>query len=59
MYSVTTNGDNIQSSIVEIIADTVADVNELPTIFAPGSTCFVLEDSSVYMLGHDKVWHVI
>ena len=59
MYSVTTNGNNIQSSGVEIVADTVADINELPVTFAPGSTCFVLEDGSVYMLGHDAAWHAI
>lgn len=51
------NGDNTQSAVVEIVVDTVADVEELETKYSPGSTCIVLENSSVYMLGADKTWH--
>lgn len=56
-YKITVNGNNIQSSVVEIIADTVADVADLPTDVGVGSDCIVLENSSVYMLGNDLVWH--
>lgn len=35
---------------VEFVVDTVADVANVPTNYAPGSTCIVLEDSSVYIL---------
>ena len=56
-YKITVNGNNIQSSVVEIIADTVADVADLPTDVGVGSDCIVLENSSVYMLGKDSVWH--
>ena len=51
------NGDNTQSALVELVADTVADIDSLDTSYFPGSTCIVTEDSSVYMLGVDKVWH--
>lgn len=58
-FKVTVNGNNIQSSVCEIIADTVADVADLPTDVGVGSDCIVLEDSTVYMLGTDGVWHLL
>ena len=57
MYKVTTNGNNIQSSVVEIVADELADIDTLPTTFGVGSSCIVLENSSVWMLGNDEHWH--
>lgn len=56
-YKVISNGNRVQSSVVEIIADTVADVAELPTTVGVGSDCIVLENSSVFMLGNDLTWH--
>ena len=56
----------------EYICDLVSDIAELPTNeskgtqndvsivnseCAVGSTAFVIEDSSVYMLGNDSKWH--
>ena len=58
-FKVTVNGNNIQSSVVEIIADTESDIADLPTDVGIGSDCICLENSSVYMLGNDKVWHEI
>ena len=57
MFSVDMNGNNKQSSVVEIIADELTDIENLPTAYGIGSTCICLEDSSVYMLGNDKQWH--
>lgn len=51
------NGDNTQSALVELVVETVEEVDELDTYYYPGSTCIVLENSSVYMLGPDKTWH--
>ena len=51
------NGDRTQSALVEIVADKVEDIDSLDTSYYPGSTCVVTENSSVYMLGPDKVWH--
>ena len=47
---------NSQSGVVEIVADTLDDIQDLPTIddVGVGSDCIVLEDSSVYMLGNDN-----
>ncbi len=40
----------------EYIADTEADIANLPTHVAPGSTCIVIESSNVYMLDNTKTW---
>ena len=56
-YRITSNGSNIQSDVVEVVVDTAADIDDLPTTFGIGSDCIVLEDSSVYMLGNDRTWH--
>lgn len=40
---------------VSIIADTREDIQNIPTTYGMGSTIFVIEDSSVWMLsGGDK-----
>lgn len=56
-YKIISNGPNIQSNVVEVIADTLTDLDTVPTSFGVGSDCIVLENSSVWMLGNDKVWH--
>ena len=56
-YRIISNGPNIQTSVVEIVVDTLADLDTVPTTFSTGSDCIVLENSSVWMLGNDKVWH--
>lgn len=47
--------------LTELVADTLSDIISLPHIgsVAAGSTCFVIENSSVYMLGNDDIWHEI
>ena len=59
MYSVTANGSNVQSSVVEFVADRLTDIETLPTNVGAGSTCLVIENSSVWILGTDKTWHQI
>lgn len=56
-YKIISNGTNVQSTVVEVVVDTLADLEEVPTTFGVGSDCIVLENSSVWMLGNDKVWH--
>lgn len=58
-YSVTKNGESISSSVIEIIADTNADIESLPTNVGAGSSCLVLNTGAVYILGNDKVWHEV
>lgn len=49
--------NNRPQNVVEIIADKVSDIAEIPTYYGVGSICFVIENSSVYMLGNDAEWH--
>ena len=56
-YQIISNGSNMASSVVELVVDTLADMNDVPTTFGIGSDAIVLEDSSVYMLGNDHKWH--
>lgn len=58
-YSSYQNSDNIVPYFVALVADELADIAEIPTHFAVGSTCFVIEDSSLWILGNDKEWHKI
>ena len=37
----------------------ISFVDALPTNCSAGSTCIVIENSSVWMLGTDKEWHKI
>lgn len=45
----------------EFVADKQSDVASLPGLekCAPGSTCFVIENSSVWMMKTDGVWKEI
>ena len=61
MYRVYKNGSETDPKLVEYIADTEADVAEVPTDNASGSICLVIQSNdggaAVYMLGNDKTWH--
>ena len=57
MYRILKNGDTTQADILEITADNLTDISELPTTCGAGSTCLVIENSSVWVLGNDKKWH--
>lgn len=56
-YSIIQQGDTVETYVISAIVDTKADIETLPTEWKSGSSCLVLEDSSVWMLGNDKVWH--
>ena len=64
MYKVIANGEDVQQNVVEIVADEISDITDLQTetdkpttYYGAGSSCIVLEDSSVWMLGNDRKWH--
>lgn len=63
MFHIYKNGDNIDSKVVEYVADTEADIANLPTNHAPGSICLVLQSSdggaTAYALGTDHEWHIL
>lgn len=56
MYSYMYQGEAISHRIVQFTADTRSDIDTLPTDCEQGSTCLVIEDSSVWMLNSQKVW---
>ena len=60
-YTIISNGPNVSSSVCELVVDTLAELQDpdFPTSFGVGSDCIVLEDSSVWMLGNDKTWHLL
>lgn len=57
MYGIKQQGDTVQNGVIEAVADNLADIQELPTKWSIGSTCLVIEDSSVWILGSDRIWH--
>jgi len=60
-YTIIQQGDTVQYNIYATECDTLEDLASLPSTdkWSAGSTCIVLEDSSVWMLGNDGIWHEI
>lgn len=57
MYNYMSQGEAISHKIVQFAADTRADIANLPTsTIEAGSSCIVIEDSSVWMLNSEKQW---
>lgn len=59
MVNIMSQGNNNQTYLMGYMADSKSDISSLPTNIIPGSTCFVIEDSSCWMLGNDLIWHEI
>lgn len=60
MIKVTKQKGQETYGVTEFICDSIEDKNniELDNI-AMGSTCFIIADASLYMLGGDKKWYAI
>ena len=56
MYSQIKTGEKTTPNTVELVADSAADIEKLPTHYAPGSTCLVVDGSVVYVLSPSKEW---
>lgn len=56
MYRLYKQNDDIQAYVTEFIADTEADVANLPTTVYPGSTCIVANTATVYILNASNQW---
>ena len=59
MVNYIAQGDTIAYNIIEFAVDKRDEISSLPTDIkraAPGSTCIVIEDASVWMLNSDGVW---
>ena len=50
MYNIIRQGDTDQNNVLQYCCDTREDLAKLPTGDGAGSTCIVIEDSSVHML---------
>lgn len=58
-YSQVRSSDKSDKGVVELVADTDADIANIPTYYTPGSTCIVVESSEVFMLNNQKEWKVL
>ena len=56
MFTIIKEKDKQTNNIQEFICDFEIDINNLPIDIAAGSTAFVIENSSVYMLNNNKQW---
>lgn len=52
--------DNKNPNVRELMVDTAADLDSINiSKFAPGTTCFVLEEKTTYMLSNAGEWEDI
>lgn len=56
MFTIIKERDKQTNNIQEFICDFEIDINNLPINIAAGSTAFVIENSSAYILNNGKVW---
>jgi hypothetical protein len=56
MATLINQNGKVSYGVEEYVADSLAEITKLPTSCSPGSTCFVIENSSVWMLNGQKVW---
>ena len=60
MYYVIRSADKSAPYVTELVADTDADVKDIQVdLYEPGTTCIVIENSSVYMLNTQKEWKLL
>lgn len=56
MYSLYANDDDILYGIQKYIVDTEEEMQSLPNHARAGSTAFVIDTSTTYILNHNKKW---
>ena len=56
MYSLISNRGIYNIALKEYVVDFETDVSTVPTDAPAGSTCFVIDNSTTYMLNHQKKW---
>lgn len=56
MAFIYSNSGKTAYGVKKYIVDTVAEISTLPKNVTIGSTVFVIEDSSTYMLNNKKEW---
>ena len=55
-YAINKQDDNIVYGVVELYADAIEDIADLPTNYTPGSTCLVKEGPTLYVLTTALNW---
>ena len=55
-FQIYMNDNDYPGYHVEIVVDSRDEIEEVPTTYAPGSSCLVTEDSSVWILNTQKEW---
>lgn len=56
MYSLISQSGHISYGIKEYVCDTIKDIDSLPIDGKAGSTVYIIEDSSTYILSHKGEW---
>ena len=56
MYKIYKQNNDIQAYVAELVADTEAEIADLPTSFHPGSLCLATDTGKVYVLNASKQW---
>lgn len=56
MYSLISHRGIYNEAIRQYIVDFETDIPEVPTDAPAGSRCFVIDNSTTYMLNHQKQW---
>lgn len=59
MYSLISNRGKVTYNIQKFVVDFESEIANLPTDGAPGSTAFVIENGSRYMLNNSKIWQLL
>lgn len=54
MYRLYKQNDDVSAYVSEFVADTEADVANLPTTVYPGSLCLITSTSDVYVMDAQK-----
>jgi hypothetical protein len=56
MYSFMAQNGIVSYGIIEVVVDFRSDIATLPKDCAPGSSCIVLEDFSIWLFNSKKQW---
>lgn len=56
MFTLVQYRNMYNAAIEQYVVDTPMDIETLPTDGAAGSKAFVIENSTYYMLNHEKKW---
>ena len=56
MFSIASNSGEVAYGVTRFLIDTEAEVKDLPTYHTPGSSAFVIENSTRYILNNNHEW---